>query len=56
MGQPKKRILIVNCYFPEMREPIKRRNEVPDALVSAVALPLGRFGPGVKRLAFVLAT
>ncbi len=28
----KKRILIINCYFPEMREPIKRRNEVPDAL------------------------
>lgn len=27
-----KKILIVNCYFPEMREPIKRRNEVPDAL------------------------
>lgn len=27
-----RKILIVNCYFPEMREPIKRRNEVPDAL------------------------
>jgi hypothetical protein len=32
MSQTVKRILIVNCYFPEMREPIKRRNEVPDAL------------------------
>ncbi len=27
-----KKILIINCYFPEMREAIKRRNEVPDAL------------------------
>lgn len=27
-----KKVLIINCYFPEMREPIKRRNEVPDAL------------------------
>jgi len=26
----KKNILIVNCYFPEMRESIKRSNEVPD--------------------------
>ena len=25
-------ILIVNCYFPEMREAIKRSNEVPNAL------------------------
>ena len=32
MSQAKKKVLIVNCYFPEMREPIKRRNEVPDAL------------------------
>lgn len=32
MSPAKKKILIVNCYFPEMREPIKRRNEVPDAL------------------------
>ena len=32
MSRPIKRVLIVNCYFPEMREPIKRRNEVPDAL------------------------
>jgi hypothetical protein len=32
MNPAKKRVLIVNCYFPEMREPIKRRNEVPDAL------------------------
>jgi hypothetical protein len=27
-----RKVLIINCYFPEMREPIKRRNEVPDAL------------------------
>jgi radical SAM superfamily enzyme YgiQ (UPF0313 family) len=32
MSISKKRILIINCYFPEMREAIKRRNEVPDAL------------------------
>jgi len=32
MSIPSKKILIINCYFPEMREPIKRRNEVPDAL------------------------
>jgi radical SAM superfamily enzyme YgiQ (UPF0313 family) len=32
MSMQKKKILIINCYFPEMREPIKRRNEVPDAL------------------------
>jgi len=32
MNLPVKKVLIVNCYFPEMREPIKRRNEVPDAL------------------------
>jgi radical SAM superfamily enzyme YgiQ (UPF0313 family) len=32
MKPPVKKILIINCYFPEMREPIKRRNEVPDSL------------------------
>jgi radical SAM superfamily enzyme YgiQ (UPF0313 family) len=32
MSINKKKILIINCYFPEMREAIKRRNEVPDAL------------------------
>ena len=32
MSSSRKKILIINCYFPEMREPIKRRNEVPDAL------------------------
>ena len=32
MSLPTKKILIINLYFPEMREPIKRRNEVPDAL------------------------
>jgi hypothetical protein len=37
----KKKILIVNCYFPEMREPIKRSNEVPNAL--APVLLAGHF-------------
>ncbi|MEJ2534065.1 MAG: hypothetical protein P8008_00945 [Gammaproteobacteria bacterium] len=32
MSAPRKKVLIVNCYFPELREAIKRRNEVPDAL------------------------
>jgi hypothetical protein len=32
MSRALKKVLIINCYFPEMREPIKRRNEVPDAL------------------------
>jgi radical SAM superfamily enzyme YgiQ (UPF0313 family) len=32
MSVSRKKVLIINCYFPEMREPIKRRNEVPDAL------------------------
>ena len=32
MAKPRKKILIVNCYFPELREAIRRRNEVPDAL------------------------
>lgn len=32
MSKAVKKVLIINCYFPEMREPIKRRNEVPDAL------------------------
>ncbi len=27
-----KKILIINCYFPEMREPVKRINEVPNSL------------------------
>ena len=36
MKIPRKKVLIVNCYFPEMREPIKRRNEVPDALAPAL--------------------
>jgi hypothetical protein len=39
----KKKILIVNCYFPEMREPIKRINEVPNAL--APVLLAGHFCP-----------
>ncbi len=32
MTTTRKKVLIINCYFPEMREAIKRRNEVPDAL------------------------
>jgi len=40
-GQRKKKILIVNCYFPELREPIKRINEVPNAL--APVLLAGHF-------------
>ena len=28
----RKKILIINCYFPEMRESIRRNNEVPDTL------------------------
>lgn len=26
----RKKVLILNCYFPELREPIRRSNEVPD--------------------------
>jgi hypothetical protein len=40
-AQRNKKILIVNCYFPEMREPIKRVNEVPNAL--APVLLAGHF-------------
>jgi hypothetical protein len=43
MGLTTKKILIVNCYFPEIRVPIKRRNEVPDAL--APVLLAGYFSP-----------
>jgi radical SAM superfamily enzyme YgiQ (UPF0313 family) len=32
MSQRQKRVLIVNCYFPEIREPITLPNEVPNAL------------------------
>ncbi len=38
-----KRVLIVNCYFPEMRESIKRSNEVPDT--AAPVLLAGFFNP-----------
>ncbi|MGB5346760.1 MAG: radical SAM protein [Woeseia sp.] len=41
--QRNKKILIANCYFPEMREPIKRINEVPNAL--APVLLAGHFCP-----------
>jgi radical SAM superfamily enzyme YgiQ (UPF0313 family) len=37
----KKRILIVNCYFPESREAVRRINEVPDTL--APVLLAGHF-------------
>lgn len=40
---PKKRVLIVNCYFAELREPVKRSNEVPNAL--APVLLGGHFDP-----------
>ncbi len=29
---PKKKVLIVNCFFPDERAPIKRTNQVPNAL------------------------
>ena len=39
----KKRVLIVNCYFPEIREPIRLTNEIPNAL--APVLLAGFFSP-----------
>ncbi|CAM9463082.1 unnamed protein product, partial [Discosporangium mesarthrocarpum] len=39
----RKRVLIVNCYFAEVREPVKRSNEVPNAL--APVLLGGHFDP-----------
>ncbi|MGB0621520.1 MAG: B12-binding domain-containing radical SAM protein [Myxococcota bacterium] len=39
----KRRVLIVNVYFPEVRAPIKRSNEVPNAL--APVLLAGHFDP-----------
>ncbi len=38
---PRRRVLIVNCYFPEVRAPVKRSNEVPNAL--APVLLAGHF-------------
>jgi hypothetical protein len=29
---PKKRILIINCYLPEVREPVRLKHEVPNTL------------------------
>ena len=29
----RKRVLVVNCYFPELRQPVKLTHEVPNALV-----------------------
>ena len=40
---PRKNVLVVNAYFPEVREPIKRRNEAPNAL--APVLLAGHFDP-----------
>ena len=40
---PRKRVLIVNCYFPEVREAVKRSNEAPNAL--APVLLGGHFDP-----------
>lgn len=39
----RRRVLIVNCYFPEVRAPVKRSNEVPNAL--APVLLAGHFDP-----------
>lgn len=39
----RKKILIINCYFPEARESIRRSNEVPDT--AAPALLGGYFNP-----------
>ena len=39
-----KRVLIVNCYFPEIREPVRLINEIPNAL--APVLLAGFFSPG----------
>lgn len=39
----RKKILIVNCYFPEVRESIRRNNEVPDTV--APVLLAGYFNP-----------
>lgn len=39
----RKKILIINCYFPETREAIRRNNEVPDT--AAPALLAGYFCP-----------
>jgi radical SAM superfamily enzyme YgiQ (UPF0313 family) len=39
----KKRILIVNCYFPEVREPVRLTHEIPNAL--APVFLAGFFSP-----------
>lgn len=43
ISQKRKKILIVNCYFPEARESIRRNNEVPDT--AAPVLLAGYFSP-----------
>ena len=40
---PKKRILVVNCYLPEVREPVRLKHEVPNTL--APVLLGGAFSP-----------
>jgi hypothetical protein len=40
---PKKRILVINCYLPEVREPVRLRHEVPNTL--APILLGGAFSP-----------
>jgi len=41
--QANKKVLIINCYFPEVREPVKRSNEAPNTL--APVLLAGHFCP-----------
>ena len=40
---PKKRILVINCYLPEVREPVRLKYEVPNTL--APILLGGSFSP-----------
>jgi len=40
---PKKKVLVVNCYFPEVREPVKLTQEVPNTL--APVFLAGAFSP-----------
>ncbi|HEV7783712.1 MAG TPA: hypothetical protein VGQ28_00160, partial [Thermoanaerobaculia bacterium] len=40
---PRKRVLVINCYLPEVREPVRLKNEVPNTL--APILLGGAFSP-----------
>jgi hypothetical protein len=40
---PRKRILVINCYLPEVREPVRLKYEVPNTL--APILLGGAFSP-----------